>query len=76
MFRQPTNDVHASRPWLSRALAALLLHVLAPVSGQGGVTYRRWHDVAGGSLSEMYADPNYDESPNHEEVLTGGTDLT
>ena len=36
-----------------------------------GMTYRRWHDVGGSSVSEIYTDPDYQaDSPDYEEVLT------
>ena len=54
-------------------MPATLLAVLVSVgaASREGVTYRRWHNVEGGQVSEIYTDPDYQaDSPDHEEVLT------
>ena len=36
-----------------------------------GVTYRRWHDIQGATMHELYTDPDYQvDNPDYEEVLT------
>ena len=54
-------------------MPATLLAVLVSVgaASREGVTYRRWHNVEGDQVSEIYTDPDYQaDSPDHEEVLT------
>lgn len=71
-FGAPEASMQVRRWPTATVTAVLLLSALLSVgTANEGVIYRRWDNIAGASMSEMYADPDYHEDhPHHEEILT------